>query len=216
MGNADAIPVPDRGVKNVEMRALPKLIATVFFLSAIGHGQMAPYAGAGIGADGLSFQSPYYNGDLGIDWGDLHGTFFEAEAGADTANPNGLDNGVTLRGHGIVMWRTSPHWRLGGGLHFSDLFSSKFDKHSIWPTLGTMFEKNWFRLNAQFLIPTSPNDLVGPLFDVRMHLRKKLYLRERVGIYWYVSEDASPSRHASAVADFGVLYVFRGCGENCQ
>jgi hypothetical protein len=198
------------------MRALLKLFATVLFLGAIGSAQTEPYAGAGIGANGLSFQSPYYNGDVGVDWGDLHPTFFEAEAGADTANPNGLDNGVTFRGHGVVMWRANPHWRLGGGLHFSDLFSSKFDKNSIWPTLGVMFEKDWFRLNAQLLIPTSPNDLVGPLFDMRMHLRKRFYFRERVGIYWYVSDNASPSRHASAVADFGVLYVFRGCGERCR
>lgn len=198
------------------MRALPQLLATVLFLAAIGRAQTEPYAGAGIGANGLSFQSPYYNGDVGIDWGDLHPTFFEAEVGADTANPNGLNNGVTFRGHGVVMWRATPHWRLGAGLHFSDLFSSKFDRNSIWPTLGGMFEKDWFRLNAQFLIPTSPDELVGTLFDIRMHLRKKFYFRERVGIYWYVSDYANPSRHASAVADFGVLYVFRGCGERCQ
>jgi hypothetical protein len=199
------------------MRKLPQLLATLVLWSAIAGAQTAPYAGGGFGVNGLSFQSPYYNGDVGVDWGDLHRTFFEAEAGADTANPNGLDNGVTFRAHGAVMWRPTPLWRLGGGVHFSDLFSSRYDKRSVWPTLGAMFEKDWFRLNAQLLIPTSPDDLVGPLFDMRMHLRKRFYFRERVGIYWYVSfNEASPSRHPSAVADFGVLYVFRGCGKNCQ
>jgi hypothetical protein len=191
------------------MRALPNLLATLLWLGTIGSAQTAPYAGGGIGGNGLGFQSPYYNGDVGVDWGDLHSTFFEGEAGADTANPNGLNNGTTFRAHGVVMWRTTPHWRLGGGVHFSDLFTSKYDKDSVWPTLGAMFEKDWFRLNAQFLIPTSPDDLAGPLFDMRMHLRKRFYFRERVGIYWYVSSEASPSRHVSAVADFGVLYVFR-------
>src|ERR1700676_1983883 len=199
------------------MRTLPQLLAILVLWSAIAGGQAAPYAGGGFGVNGLGFQSPYYNGDVGVDWGDLHPTFFEAEAGADTANPNGLDNGVTFRAHGVVLWRAPPPWRLGGGGHFSDLFSSKYDKRSVWPTLGAMFEKDWFRLNAQLLIPTSPDDLVGPLFDMRMRLRKRFYFRERVGIYGYVSSNnASPSRHASAVVDFGVLYVFRGCGTNCE
>jgi hypothetical protein len=43
-----------------------------------------------------------------------------------------------------MMVRASPHWRLGGGVHFSNLFASKFDKRSIWPTLGALFEKDWF------------------------------------------------------------------------
>jgi|SRR5208282_2087226 hypothetical protein len=202
------------------MRALPKFLATVLFLGALAGAQTAPYAGGGIGANGLGLQSPYYNGDVGVDWGDLHPTFFEAEAGADTANPDGLNNGVTFRAHGVVMWRANPQWRLGGGIHFSDLFSSKYGRHYVWPTLGAMYERDWFRLNAQFLVPTSPDGLVGPLFDVRMHLKKKFYFRERVGIYWYVSpvnsSEPNPSRHASAVADFGVLYVFRGCGQSCR
>jgi hypothetical protein len=198
------------------MRALPQLLAIVLFLGAIGSAQMAPYAGGGIGVNGLAFQSPYYNGDVGVDWDDLHSAFFEAEVGADTANPNGLSTGVTFRGHGLVMGRTSPHWRLGGGLHFSDLFTSKYDTHSVWPTLGALFEKNWFRLNAQLLIPTSPDSLVGPLFDMRVHLRKRFFFRERVGIYWYVPTEPRPSRQASAVTDFGILYVFRGCGESCR
>jgi len=199
------------------MRPLPKLIATLLFLGAIGGAQTAPYAGGGIGVNGLGFQSPYYNADAGVDWGDLRPTFFEAEAGADTANPNGLNNGTTVRAHGVVMWRANPHWRFGGGVHFSDLFTSRYDKQSSWPTLGAMFENDWFRLNAQLLIPATSDNLVGPLFDMRMHLRRKFYLRERVGIYGYVgTNEARPSRHASAVLDFGVLYVFRGCGKNCE
>lgn len=191
------------------MRALPKFLAAVFFLGALGNAQVAPYVDGGIGVNGLGFQSPYYIADIGVDWGDLRATFFEAEAGADTANPNGLNNGVTLRGHGLVMWRATPHWRLGGGLHFSDLFTSRYDKQQVWPSLGAMFERDWFRLNAQFLIPTSPTALVGPLFDMRMHLKRRFYLRERIGIYWYVTDLEPSSRRASAVADFGILYVFR-------
>jgi len=198
------------------MKAFPKLLAALFFLGAMAGAQVAPYAGGGIGVNGLGFQSPYYNADVGVDWRDLHPTFLEAEAGADTANPNGLDNGVTFRAEGIVMWRQTPHLRFGGGLHFSDLFASKYGKHYVWPTLGAMFEKDWFRLNAQFLIPTSPDGLVGPLFDMRMHLKKKFYLRERVGIYWYVPDEPKPFRQASGVADFGILYVFGGCGEICR
>jgi hypothetical protein len=85
------------------MRALPKLLATVLFSGAVGSAQVAPYAGGGIGVNGLSFQSPYYNADAGIDWGGPRSTLFEAEAGADTANPNGLKDGVTVRVHGLVM-----------------------------------------------------------------------------------------------------------------
>ena len=199
---------------SAKMKVFCKL-AVVLFLGAMLHAQTAPYAGVGIGVNGLGFQSPYYNADVGVDWGDLRPTFFEAEFGADTANPTGINNGATVRGHGVVMWRTSPHWRLGGGIHFSELYTSIYDKQSIWPTLGAMFENHWFRMNAQMLIPPSPNQLVGPLFDMRVHLRKSLYFRERVGIYWYVGS-TDPSRHASAVADFGVLYVFRGCGKRCQ
>ena len=192
------------------------LFVALVFSGAVAGAQTEPYAGAGMGVNGLSFQSPYYNGDIGVDWGDLHPTFLEAEVGADTANPNGVNNGTTLRAHGAVLWRASPHWRLGGGVHFSELFTSNYDKRSVWPTLGPMYEKDWFRLNAQLLIPTNPNDLVGPLFDIRMHLKKRFYFRERVGVYWYVSDEGKPSRHASAVADFGVIYVFRGCGEHCR
>jgi hypothetical protein len=178
------------------MSVAPKLFAViVLFLGAVVHAQTAPYAGAGIGVNGLGFQSPYYNADVGIDWGDLRPTFLEAEFGADTANPTGINNGTTIRGHGVVMWQTSPHWRLGGGIHFSELYTSIYDKQSIWPTLGAMFEKNWFRMNAQFLIPPSPNQLVGPLFDMRVHLRRNFFFRERVGIYWYVgSTDPSLMR----------------------
>jgi hypothetical protein len=193
------------------MRALPKLLATVLFSSAVASAQVSPYAGGGIGANGLSFQSPYYNGDVGVDWGNLRPVFVEAEAGADTANPTGLNNGVTFRVHGVVMWRATRHWRLGGGVHFSELFTSKYDNHSTWPTVGAMFEQDWFRLNAQYLIPTSTDyTLNGPLFDMRMHLKKRFYFRERVGIYAYRNpNEASPSHHVSAVVDFGILYVFR-------
>ena|SRR3981081_4307351 len=191
------------------MRALANLLATLLFLGAVGCAQTAPYVGGGIGVNGLGFQSPYYNVDAGIDWGKLHPILFEAEAGADTANPTPLKDGYTVRGHGFMMVRASPHWRLGGGVHFSNLFASKFDKRSIWPTLGALFEKDWFRLNAQLLIPTTPDELVGPLFDMRIRLTKKFYFRERVGIYWYVPNSANHSRQASAVADFGILYVFR-------
>jgi hypothetical protein len=190
------------------MRVVSKLFAVLLFLSAVIHAQTAPYAGIGLGVNGLGFQAPYYNADAGIDWGDLRPTFFETEFGEDTANPTGLNNGATVRGHGLVMWRTSPHWRLGGGVHFSELYTSIYDKQSIWPTLGAMFENKWFRMNAQLLIPPSPNQLVGPLFDMRVHLRKNFFFRERVGIYWYVGS-IDPSRHASAVADFGILYLFR-------
>jgi hypothetical protein len=178
-------------------------------LGALSSAQTSPYADAGIGVNGLGFQSPYYDADVGVDWGDHRPTFFEAEVGADTANPNGLNNGATFRAEGIVMWRSTPHWRLGGGIHFSDLFTSRYGQDHVWPTLGAMFEENWFRLNAQLLIPTSPTALVGPLFDMRTHLKKRFYLRERVGIYWYVTDIVPSSRRASAVADFGVLYVFR-------
>jgi hypothetical protein len=193
------------------MRALPKLLATVLFLVALGGAQVAPYADGGIGVNGLSFQSPYYFADVGVDWGSLHPLFVEGEAGADTANPTGLDNGVTVRAEGVVMWKVTPHWRLGGGFHFTELLTSPYDTHSTWPTLGAMFEQDWFRLNAQYLIPTSTDySLTGPLFDMRMHLKGRFYVRERVGIYVYRNPNQeSPSHHVSAVADFGVLYVFR-------
>jgi hypothetical protein len=193
------------------MRALSKLFAVVLFFVALGRAQVAPYADAGIGVNGLSFQSPYDVGDVGVDWGSLHPLFVEAEAGADTANPTGLDNGVTVRVVGAVMWKVSPHWRLGGGFHFSELLTSQYDNHSTWPTVGAMFEQDWFRLNAQYLIPTSTDySLTGPLFDMRMHLKGRFYVRERVGIYAYRNPNqANPSHHASAVADFGILYVFR-------
>ncbi|MGA8492148.1 MAG: hypothetical protein WB711_17100 [Terriglobales bacterium] len=193
------------------MRALPKFLTAVLFFGALCNAQTEPYADAGIGFNGLSFQSPYYTGDIGVDWGDLGPTFLEAEAGADTANPKGLDNGVTVRFHGLVLLRATRHWRLGGGVHFSELLTSDYDKHSTWPTVGAMFEQDWFRLNAQYLIPTTTDySLNGPLFDVRMHLKQRFYLRERVGIYVYRNPDqASPSHHVSAVADFCILYVFR-------
>jgi len=194
------------------LRVLPKLLATVLFSGAAVSAQVAPYAGAGIGANGVGFQSPYYNADVGVDWGSLHPIFFEAEAGADTANPKGLDNGVTMRAEGIAMVRVTPHWRLGGGVHFSELFTSKYNDHSTWPTVGAMFERDWFRLNAQYLIPTGTDyTLNGPLFDMRMHMKSRFYLRERVGIYDYRNpNEASPSHHVSAVADFGAIYVFGG------
>jgi hypothetical protein len=200
------------------MKALPKLLATLLFLGAIASAQVAPYAGGGIGVNGLSFQSPYYNADAGVDWGNLRPIFFEAETGVDTANPKPLNNGYTLRAHGLVMVRATPHWRFGGGVHFSELFSSKYNNRSAWPTVGAMFEQDWFRLNAQYLIPTTTDySLNGPLFDMRMHLKQKFYLRERVGIYAYRNpNETSPSHHVSAVVDFGVLYVFRGCGKGCQ
>jgi hypothetical protein len=193
------------------MRALPKFVVALLFSGAVCSAQIAPYAGAGIGVNGLSFQSPYYNVDAGVDWGALRPIFFEAEAGADTANPNGLEDGTTLRAQGIVMIRANEHWRFGGGVHFSELFASQYGNHSVWPTVGAMFEQSWFRLNAQYLIPTgSDYTLNGPLFDMRMHLKKNFYFRERIGIYAYRNPaEASPSHHISAAADFGVLYVFR-------
>jgi hypothetical protein len=50
-------------------KAVPTLLA-VIFCCALGSAQVAPYADAGIGVNGLSFQSPYYFGDVGVDWGD--------------------------------------------------------------------------------------------------------------------------------------------------
>jgi hypothetical protein len=193
------------------MRALPKFLATILFSGAVGSAQVAPYAGGGIGVNGLSFQSPYYNVDAGVDWGALKPLFFEAEAGADTANPKPLKDGTTVRAHGLVMIKGKGHWRYGGGVHFSELFTSKYDNHSTWPTVGAMFEQDWFRLNAQYLIPTGTDySLTGPLFDMRMHIKNRFYFRERVGIYEYRNPNgASPSHHLSAVADFGVIYVFR-------
>jgi hypothetical protein len=109
------------------------------------------------------------------------------------------------------MLRATQHWRLGGGVHFSELFTCKYDNHSTWPTVGAMFEHHWFRLNAQYLIPTGTDyTLNGPLFDMRMHIKRRFYFRERVGVYAYRNPNgATPSHHVSAVADFGVIYVFR-------
>jgi hypothetical protein len=193
------------------MRAPAKLLATILFSGAVVSAQVAPYVGGGIGVNGLSFQSPYYNADGGIDWGNLRPIFFEAEVGADTANPKPLKDGYTIRADGLVMVRATQHWRLGGGAHFSELFSSKYNNHSTWPTLGAMFEQDWFRLNVQYLIPTGADySLNGPLFDMRMHMKGRFYFRERVGIYAYRNpNEAIPSHHVSALADFGVLYVFR-------
>jgi len=196
---------------HAKMRALSKLFAVVLFLGAIGSAQVSPYVDGGIGINGLSFQSPYYDADVGVDWGSLGPIFVEAEAGADTANPKPLNNGVTMRALGVVMVRTSQHWRLGGGVHFSELLTSQYNNHSTWPTVGAMFEQEWFRLNAQYLIPTTTDyTLNGPLFDARVHLKGKFYFRERLGVYGYRNpNEAYPSHHVSAVVDFGVLYVFR-------
>jgi len=193
------------------MRALSKLLATILFSGAVSGAQVAPYVGGGIGVNGLSFQSPYYNVDAGVDWGGPRSTLFEAEAGADTANPDGLRDGATVRAHGLVMLHATEHWRLGGGVHFSELFSSKYNNHSTWPSVGALFEQDWFRLNAQYLIPTGADySLTGPLFDMRMHIKRRFYFRERVGIYSYRNpNEVNPSHHVSAVADFGVIYVFR-------
>jgi len=193
------------------MRAVQKLLAMLLFSAAVAGAQVVPYAGGGIGVNGLSFQSPYYNVDVGVDWGALKPIFFEGEVGADTANPKPLKDGTTVRAHGLVMIKGKGHWRFGGGVHFSELFTSKYDNHSTWPTVGAMFEQDWFRLNAQYLIPTGTDySLTGPLFDMRMHIKRRFYFRERVGIYAYRNpNEASPSHHVSAVADFGVIYVFR-------
>jgi len=91
------------------MRTVLKLLAIVLCSSAVGSAQVAPYAGGGIGANGLSFQSPYYDVDAGVDWGSPRSTLFEAEAGADTANPDGLKDGVTVRAHGFVMLHATEH-----------------------------------------------------------------------------------------------------------
>lgn len=199
-------------MQELTTRVLPKLLATILFSGAVVSAQVEPYAGAGIGANGLGFQSPYYNGDVGVDWGRLHPIFFEAEAGADTANPKGLNNGVTVRAEGIAMLRATRHWRFGGGFHFSELLTSKYDDHSVWPTLGAMFEQDRFRVNAQYLIPTGTDySLTGPLFDIRMHIKKGFSFRERVGIYAYRNpNEDSPAHHVSAAADFGGIYVFGG------
>jgi outer membrane protein OmpA-like peptidoglycan-associated protein len=188
------------------------IVAVILFSGAAVTAQVAPYAGVGIGANGLSFQSPYYNADAGIDWGNLRPIFLEGEMGADTANPKPLKDGYTLRAESVVMVRATEHWRLGGGFHFSELFTSKYDNHSTWPTLGAMFEQDWFRLNAQFLIPNGTDySLAGPLFDMRMHMKGRFYFRERVGIYSYRNpNEVSPSHHVSAIADFGVIYRFGG------
>jgi len=193
------------------MRVFPKVVVTLLFAGVPCIAQTTPYAGAGIGINGLTFQSPYYNVDAGVDWGALRPFLLEAEGGADTANPNRLKDGTTFRAHGLVMIKGKGRWRYGGGVHFSELFTSKYDNHSVWPTVGAMFEQDWFRLNAQFLIPTGTDySLTGPLFDMRMHLKKRFYFRERVGIYAYRNpNEANPSHHISAVADFGILYVFR-------
>jgi hypothetical protein len=193
------------------MRALSRLLAFVFFSGAAVSAQVAPYVGGGIGVNGLSFQSPYFNVDAGVDWGNRTPIFVEGEVGADTANPNGSKDGTTFRAQGVLMWRATTHWRIGGGVHFSELFTSRYDNHGTWPTVGAMFEQDWFRLNAQYLIPTgSDYSLTGPLFDMRMHIRNGFYFRERVGIYAYRNpNEPNPSHHVSAVADFGILYVFR-------
>jgi len=193
------------------MKVFLRLVAILLFPGAASSAQVIPYAGAGIGVNGLTFQSPYYNVDAGVDWGTLHPIFFEAEAGADTANPKGLNDGTTFRAHGLVMIKGKGRWRYGGGVHFIELFTSQYDNHSVWPTVGAMFEQSWFRLNAQFLIPTGTDyTLFGPLFDMRMHLKKKFYFRERVGIYSYRNpNEVNPTHHTSAVADFGIIYTFR-------
>jgi len=193
------------------MRAFPKFVATLLFSGAACGAQTIPYAGGGIGWNGLSFQSPYYNMDAGVDWGNIKPIFFEAEGGVDTANPNTLKDGTTFRGHGLIMIKGKGVWRYGGGIHFSELFTSKYDNHSIWPTVGAMYEQNWFRLNAQFLIPTGTDySLTGPLFDMRMHLHKHFYFRERLGIYMYRNpNETPPSHHINAVVDVGVIYTFR-------
>jgi hypothetical protein len=170
-----------------------------------------PYADAGIGFyRRLDRANPSYNADAGVDL--LHKKLLvEVEGGGDTADASRGSDGHTFRLHGLAFYRIASRWRLGAGVHFSEFSSSTYKKRDLWPTVAAMYEHDWLRANIQYLLPGTNHDYreTGPLVDLRFHLIKNFYFRQRSALLFYRDAlESPPGRHVGSELTFGVLYEF--------
>jgi hypothetical protein len=161
-------------------------------------------------SQGLGFNVGEFVTDGGIDI--YHNKYFgEAELGWDSADLQFFQAGTTFRAHGLLMYQAKPHWRFGGGLHFSKVIGQPNDQLSkYWPVAAVTYERRRFRINNEYLFSVGSYFMTGPLFDMRYRIGKGFYYRERFGMFFYRDRGLfdSPVFHGGE-ADFGVLYVIR-------
>lgn len=198
------------------MRSAPKIFLLLIFCtsSTLAQDASAPvsaYVDAGIGLYGnLGRANPNFDFDGGADI--THRKLFaEVEAGADTANGKGTGNGYTIRTHGLLFYHPAGNWSFGGGLYFAEFSTSAFKEHDVWPSAGLLFNGEWLRANMQYLFPGSNSNYheTGPFVDLRLHIVRGFYLRERLAVLHYSDRvETPPQGHFGAEATFGVLYVF--------
>ena len=189
--------------------SLAILFADLVLASGTCFAQIRPYVGGGFGLPGMGFKSSYV-GDVGVDL-TVRRLLVEVEAGADTGNKEDTGNGYTFRTHGLLMVRSTRPWLFGGGIHYSEVTTSVYQKHNRWPILAAMYEKDSWRANLEYLLPGSDSryNLTGPLLDLRIRLRGGLYWRQRLGAFVYRNPfEANPSYHSGSELDWTVVYVF--------
>jgi len=169
------------------------------------------YADGGFGLYGnLGKSNPNYNADAGVDL-NHNRLFAEFEGGADTANESGGSTGYTYRLHGLLFYRGKSRWSYGGGVHYSEFTAQLYKKHDLWPTLALLYERGPARVNFQYLFPGENTDYheQGPLVDLRVHLIKGFYYRQRTDVLFYRDAlQSPPAHHVGSENTFGVLYVF--------
>jgi len=182
------------------------------FVVPICHAQIVqPYFGGGIGLAPAGFNSPLYHIEFGDDLA-LRRWFTQAEVGVDSADDQQIRTGYTLRAHTLVMFQATPSWRFGGGIHYSELATSKYIKHNRWPVIAAMYESGWFRGTFKYLLPGSDPDYnsTGPLCEMRFHIADGFYFRERIAAFAFRNPYGGDSHyHPGAEADIGLMYVFR-------
>jgi hypothetical protein len=167
-----------------------------------------PYADFGGGKNTLGFSGVAWHGDGGTDITDRR-WFIEGEAGWDSQNPFDISDGSTIRAHGWGMYRVKGRWFVGGGIHYSRVASTPYQIHGPWPTVGGMYETPRFRFNGQYLVSVEKYKIEGPLFDLRIRIRRHWFCRERIGVYVYRDPlDPMPANHAAADFNVSLLYVF--------
>lgn len=155
------------------------------------------------------FNQPSYHADAGLDL-NLHRWFAEAEAGVDSADDQQTRTGYILRAHGLLLLQATHHWRLGGGVHYSQLTTSTYTKHDRWPVVAAMYENDWVRSTLEYLLPGSDGrySLTGPLIDLRVRIAGGFYFRERVAAFAFRNPFGGDSAyHPGAEGDIGLIYV---------
>jgi hypothetical protein len=167
------------------------LILGIIFAPIMRAQEIVPYAAAGIGANNIGYTNPDFQLRGGVEREAMRYLTY-GEAQFDTANKMDTGNGYELgfRGLGFARKLVADEMALyaGGGIGYSRLHTSAYQKSAVYPILGAGAEVTYgLRLEVQYAFAGTDewNHTRKLTIKSKWWLHPKWYLEPAIGVYFY-------------------------------